>query len=331
MRVLTFFLCIGLTALGNVHAEEGIAETEILGGSSDLKAFFPEPNIIDSTMEAEKYREFDRDTLYDYINGGAEVYLDLDFVKVGARDYLIELEEETYFTLDVYDMEKPVNAFGIFSAERYGDIPEVDVGVQGYMGGGALNFWCQRFYVKIRADDDSESVERILKKMAGLVAGKMGDPGRMPAQLELFPSKHRVKGKEKYAARNLLGLGRLKGFYCPFKKKKEEITLYLSRYESEREAQQVEKLFVKRLKTPPQPAEDHEGLRFDDKYMGRGRILRVGRYLAIAQGLAGDAKKNVWRNETIGAFYEKVTEAALKEKTEKALESLMGGGAEDDG
>jgi hypothetical protein len=295
-----------------------------------IEAFFPRPESIDPAMQEEAYTEYDRGSLFDYINGGAEVYLDLDFVKVGARDYVIDLGEETYFTLDVYDMCEPVNAFGIYSAERYGDIPPVKVGVEGYMGGGALVYWSGRYYVKVRADDEGKAVNALLMKMARHVANRIGEPGRPPAELQLFPKKNRVKASEKYAARNLLGHGFLKGFSCKFKEKAVELTLYLCHYAAKEEAIRAEKGFLGKLKPPAVPAEDGNGFVFDNKYYGRGRIVRVGNYLGIVQITAEKGKKpGGWAQEVIHAFFERIGEAAMKEKTDNALKALMGGDAGD--
>ena len=296
---------------------------------TDIKTFFPTPTAIDPKMQADPYTEYTRETLFDYINGGAEVYLDLDFVKVGARDYMVELDEETYITLDVYDMREPVNAFGIYSAERYRDIPPVKVGVEGYLGGGALNFWSAGYYVKIRADSEGPAVNALLKKMALHVTNKIGDPGLPPPELMLFPEKNRVRASEKYAARNLLGHSFLKGFHCKYKQKGGELTLYLCHYADQEEAVQAEKGFIKKLKPPAKPGSGGGGFVFDNKYYGQGRILRVGTYLALVRYAPGKSKKPAaWEQAIIQAFLERLTEAAMKEKTDNALKSLMGGDTE---
>jgi hypothetical protein len=290
--------------------------------ASDLQAFCPKASTIDPNLVLDEYRVYNRSELYDYINGGAEVYLDLGFFKVGACDYKIQWEEETYFTLDVYDMGTPENAFGIFSAERYEKAPAIQVGVEGYMGGGALNFWARQYYVKIRADDEGEKVDRLLKQMAGQVASRIGEPGALPADLGLFPQKDRIRSSERYAARNLLGFSALKGFSCRYQHKEAEVTLYLCHYAKEKEAVLAEKQFVARLKPAPSPDEDGRGLRFKDRYLGQGRVFRVGSYLTLVQGLPDKETHAAWADRLVLDFYNTVTEAAAREKTDRALEAL---------
>jgi hypothetical protein len=290
---------------------------------ASLDAYFPDAESIYSGMTREDYVEFGRDSLFDYINGGAEVYLDLDFMKVGAREYIAPLEEETYFTLDIYDMAEPVNAFGIFAAERYGEKTEMGLGAASYMTGGSLYFWARNFYVKIRADDEGETVDKILLAMGKQVSDKIGDPGKPPVELALFPQAHRIKGSEKYAKGNLLGFRFLKGFYCQYQNKKEELKLYLGVYGSGKEAQEAEGLLVKKMRPSPKPSEDGVGFVFDSKYQGQGRIVSAGRYLAVVQGAKGD--KDSWRRETMEAFFKGITDAALKEKAKKALDQSLKG------
>jgi hypothetical protein len=307
-RLLPLFILVSLMLLPDLPAADA-ERSAGSGGAVDLRGYFPEAGSIDSRMEAEEYQEYGRGMLYDYINGGAEVYLDLEFVKVGARDYVIQLEEETYFTLDVYDMAKPVNAFGIYSAESHGDIPAVDVGVAGYMGGGALTFWIQRYYVKIRADDDSDAVNGMLKKMAGIVSSRIGDPGRVPPDMDLFPARDRVPASERYAARNLMGVGPLKGFSTRFEKNGQEITLHLCHFDSEAEAAGAEKALAKRVGTSPDGSTGGRAYAFASKYFGNGRILRVKSYIAIAQGSAGEEAGGSWASDLVDEFFKVVTAA----------------------
>jgi len=171
VAIIVFSLLISFTAYAG-H-EEGKPDKP---GRVDLEPCFPEAEAINEKMEAEEYMEYDRGSLYDYINGGAEVYLDLGFIRVGAREYMLEIDdEEVYFTLDLYDMGRSLNAFGIFSQERYGDVPPVEIGVSGYMGGGALTYWSGPYYVKVRADSEGEVVNKVLMTMAHTLSKKIGD------------------------------------------------------------------------------------------------------------------------------------------------------------
>ena len=53
------------------------------------------------------------------------------------------------FTADVYDMGKPEDAFGVYSVERSPKYSYIPVGAEGYRSKGVLNFFQDRYYVKL--------------------------------------------------------------------------------------------------------------------------------------------------------------------------------------
>jgi hypothetical protein len=149
--------------------------------------------------------------------------------------------------------------------------------------------------------------------MAGLVSSRIGEPGELPTELGLFPDKDRVPGGERYAARNLLGIGPLKGFSCRFEKEGEELTLHLSRYESETEVVKAEEALAGRLGLSTAVIRKSPGAFFDSKYLGRGRVLRSGAYLGIAQGLTGQEEKgSSWEEDLVAEFFKTVTAAGTR-------------------
>lgn len=282
-------------------------------GLIELQPLFPEAASINEKMEADEYMEYDRGSLFDYINGGAEVYLDLGFIRVGARDYMLEIDnEEVYFTLDVYDMGKPLQAFGIFSQERYGDIPPVEIGVDGYIGGGSLTYWTNRYYVKVRADSEGEVVNKILMTMANAINAKLGDPGKAPCELCLFPAPFKLPNRDKYSSSNILGFGYLKGFTCLYENEGQEMKLYLCPYDDAKAALEVEKKLVEKMK--PVPSKDGQGFCFDARYQGKGRIVRVDRFVIIAQGFAGDDAQDAWKQLNVITLIDNVSNHILEAK-----------------
>ncbi len=61
-------------------------------------------------------RVYKGSSLWGYINGGADVYLEYGFIKVLVQD--INKDEENY-KIDIYFMEDSAAAFGIFSVSRF--------------------------------------------------------------------------------------------------------------------------------------------------------------------------------------------------------------------
>jgi len=289
-----------------------------------LASLFPDPGSVDSHLEDDGYAEYEGEALFDYIDGGAEVYLALGFVRVGARDYLADLGggDEVGFTLDVYDMGSPAHALAIYGSETYGDPPLVDVGAAGRRGGGALFFWSRNYYVKVRADDEGEEIDRILEALARFVARKIGEPAAAIPELALFPESDRVRGSERYAARGWLGVESLAGLTCGFEREGMRISLGVARLaeasgaagtEAARPVETVVEAVAARAGVTVEAIRAPAGATIRSDALGSGRILLAGRLLAVGTGLKGEAAKDAWALECMNRFFSKVREAATAE------------------
>ena len=84
-------------------------------GSPELAALVPR---VDAWTPSEAPRSFFPENLFEYIDGAAESYLSYEFRELLVVD-LVKKGTEATLTLEIYDMGSPVNAFGIFGAERY--------------------------------------------------------------------------------------------------------------------------------------------------------------------------------------------------------------------
>jgi hypothetical protein len=149
------------------------AATDHSRNQADLSCFFPEKNDLSDLIKAEEYREFEGSSLFEYMNGGAEVYLALGFSRVGTREYETALGDGVYLTLEIYDMGNADDARTIFGKENGTDAPSAGVGEESALGGGCLAFHQGQFYVKVRCDDIGEDVDRLLKSAAGHLETKL--------------------------------------------------------------------------------------------------------------------------------------------------------------
>ena len=69
-----------------------------------------------SQMEIKKERIFTGSALYGFMNGGADLYYEYGFKELISREVIFKGEE---FTVDVYTMETPLDAFGIYSINAF--------------------------------------------------------------------------------------------------------------------------------------------------------------------------------------------------------------------
>ena len=96
-------------------------------------------------------RLYDKENLYEYINGHAEFFIKSGFLKLHVADYIKggSSPEQPDAVVDIYDMGKALHAFGIL-ADEAGDAPlDLDVGSMGFQTTQGMNFIRDRYYIKI--------------------------------------------------------------------------------------------------------------------------------------------------------------------------------------
>ena len=82
---------------------------------------------------------FEPQNLWEYINGQAEMYLDYGFELVATAVYTT-LDGVRSMAIEIYRMQSPKHAFGIYAAERSPRDTYIKMGVQGYLSENVLNF-----------------------------------------------------------------------------------------------------------------------------------------------------------------------------------------------
>ncbi|MDQ7821429.1 MAG: hypothetical protein RDV48_01405 [Candidatus Eremiobacteraeota bacterium] len=130
-------------------------------------------------------RVFDRRTIFDYIDGGGEIYLAYGFTSVAVRTY--EKQEEPPLEVAVFDMGSPGDAYGIYSYEL--EKENVSAGQGGEYMAGLLRFWKSRYFVCVIADKDTPSSKMGALAMGERIAAALPAPERKPRLLDHLPSE----------------------------------------------------------------------------------------------------------------------------------------------
>jgi hypothetical protein len=143
------------------------------------------PVRIGEWLAKDTDRTFDRRTLYDYMDGGAEVYLAFDFRQVWVRKYAGPAGRE--MILDIYEMGSSAEAFGVFSCDR--EDPSAGVGQDSEYGPGLLRFWQGRYFVAVTLSSGDEAAAKSVLELGREVASLLGPPGPKPDLLSLLPEE----------------------------------------------------------------------------------------------------------------------------------------------
>ena len=167
------------------------------------------------TAVDQEYR-YGRENLWEHINGAAELFLTYRFRELVVADFE---QGEASISVSVYDMSRPLDAFGVFESEK----PSSAETLEGVGSAAVLQAPYQglllkdRFYVKIEAGGGDVSAESLRGALQDVAAGLPGDNG-LPPQLAVLPQEGRVPGSVAFAGGNFLGFDDLKGcLYADYK------------------------------------------------------------------------------------------------------------------
>jgi hypothetical protein len=162
------------------------------------------PEIEGFSLSGEP-RSYDPGTLFEYIDGKADGYLDYAFQELSGRDYLAD--GGGTISVDVYRHATVNDAYGIMSSERPGDAVEAGVGAAGYAEPGHLNFFKNVYYVKIAGQDLGEAEAAVLARAAARMAGALPGEAAIPSAVACFPSPGLIPNSVRYVSQGFLGHG----------------------------------------------------------------------------------------------------------------------------
>ena len=128
-------------------------------------------------------RIFDQETIFSYIDGGAEVYKAYNFRQCLSRRYT--LTGGPAIILDIFEMGSSEDAYGVFTHDIDG--ARVDIGQNGRLRPGWLSFWKCRFFVSIYMEEETAAAETAVKELGRQVADKISGHGPKPEILSQLP------------------------------------------------------------------------------------------------------------------------------------------------
>ncbi len=143
---------------------------------------------------------FKQDSLFGYIDGGAEIFLQYGFEELSVLRYSSDggssrLDEKSV-AVDIYRMASPTDAFGIFSVRRDGSeatSPHIDAAH--WLSETQASLAKGDFFISIQAEGcHAEEVEALTAKVASRIQAPQG----RPAQLSWLPADGIISRTERY-------------------------------------------------------------------------------------------------------------------------------------
>jgi len=170
------------------------------------------PVTIENTglNRSDEVRLFVGDSLYEYINGGAEVYHDYGFEEVATADYK---SEDVEITADIYAFADADGAFGLYSIFRPDETTPVEYGVEGFVGESSVDFVKGRYLVRLIGYDATPALSSAIDELALTLNTLIQGEAELPESFTSFPADHGIARSEKYHAVAFMGHGFLTSVY----------------------------------------------------------------------------------------------------------------------
>jgi hypothetical protein len=158
-----------------------VGVTSMSSPSTDLTSLLPDD--IGGWRTAGDDQAFTPENLFDYINGGAELYLSYGFNQVLSRTY--SNPDRPDIIADIFDMGSSQNAFGVFSHSR--EIVDDAIGQGSQYTSGLMLFWKDRYYVSILASPETAETKEAVFELARHIDNAIPGEGPLPGILDLLP------------------------------------------------------------------------------------------------------------------------------------------------
>ncbi|MBF0435478.1 MAG: hypothetical protein HQL77_08915 [Magnetococcales bacterium] len=133
------------------------------------------PEKIGALVRIGKLRHYTKETLSDYVDGHADAYLAQGFKHLVVADYGVDATtNQPQLTVDVFDMEQPLNAFGMLMNETTANAKAVTIGAMGFAHNQALDFIQGGFLIKLTTFTPDQPLETWAAHLATPLTAKTG-------------------------------------------------------------------------------------------------------------------------------------------------------------
>ncbi|MGB9763995.1 MAG: DUF6599 family protein [Candidatus Saccharicenans sp.] len=158
------------------------------------------PETIDGWTLSGPPQKITRETIFDYIDGGGELYLAYKFNQLMVWKYQSEKDSENEIVVEVYEMQNPQETFGLLSLDWTGEPvalkpepetpPESPVSptFTALYGDGLLRARVDNLYLRILASRETPIIKETILNLGKIIAAE-GSHSTLPDILAVLKSK----------------------------------------------------------------------------------------------------------------------------------------------
>jgi len=169
------------------------------------ETLLPAPACADGWVMDGKVALYDKDSLFDRVNGESELYFPYGFEKLAFARYESKRDPKRAIDADVYAMGSLLDAFGMFANYRRKDSTSAAIGVEGMISSSQLLFYQDRYFIRLQVTGSTTVDEAVLLACGKAVSQKLPPSTARPKVLDALAVPAVVKKSERYIASSLLG------------------------------------------------------------------------------------------------------------------------------
>jgi len=196
-----FKLCLSTSAIICVLC----ASVAVFAADTSLEKVLTIPECAEGWRMEEKVTSYTRDTLFDRIDGEAEIYFPYGFEVLVSARYANKQNPQYAIEADVYKMGSLLDAFGIYANYRRSDDGEIKIGAEGTVNSSQLLFYQDQYFVRMQATGTLSIERNIFLACAQKISRNLPVGMGRPKELEAFIVSAVVLKSERYIAQSLLG------------------------------------------------------------------------------------------------------------------------------
>lgn len=161
---------------------------QITGASQrTLTKALPKDGDVEGWTRLRSQQHYEGEDLYEYINGGAEIYHEYGFVQVVIQDYVDSTGKS--ISVEIYEMASPASAYGMYTFKTNTKGKWISVGREAQLADYYMNFWKGAFLVTLTGFDETEETRQGLISIAQAVSSRIPGEGEKPRVISLLPEE----------------------------------------------------------------------------------------------------------------------------------------------
>jgi|GEM_PF-4079130 hypothetical protein len=163
-------------------------------GAVDKPALLPD--TVGDAVATAAPEQYASNHLYEYIDGGADVYMEAGLKTCTVREYRGLRNKGAEFEIAVFEMGSPLYSFGLF--RQLHESRSHAVGTESAAEPLRVSFWKSSLYAEVIDKSSKPVADSALASLAKAVAGRVPGDTHVPGEFRLLPKAGKISGSEQY-------------------------------------------------------------------------------------------------------------------------------------